>query len=116
MQIPMIVSNKIYSTFTSFKNSQMTIDKFSTSIYTLLFGDIDDKMSMMFDIFDFNGDGSIIYEDVFLILSHMHLIDYTIDTIDSLESVILNFFDNKNKIDKENCFNINENYDILLLL
>ncbi len=52
----------------------MTVDIFSANLYTLFFGDIEDKMSMMFDIFDFDGDGFIIYEDVFLILSHMHLI------------------------------------------
>ena len=45
----------------------MSIDEFSNHIYNLFFGDIDDKMSMMFDIFDFDGDGSIIQEDVFLI-------------------------------------------------
>ena len=116
IEIPMIISNKLFSTFTSYNKNKLTVDKFSSNIYTLLFGDIDDKMSMMFDIFDFDGDGSIIFEDVFLILSHMHLIDYTLDTIELLENIILNFFDNKNKIDKENCFNINKNYDILLLL
>ena len=116
MLYPMIVSNKLYTTFNSHKNSQLSVDNFSSNIYTLLFGDIDDKMSMMFDVFDFDGDGSIIYEDVFLILSHLHLIDYTLDTIESLEIIISNFFEKKSKIDKENCFNINKNYDILLLL
>lgn len=116
IEIPMIISNKLFSTFTSFNKTKLTVDKFSSNIYTLLFGDIDDKMSMIFDIFDFDGDGSIIIEDVFLILSHMHLIDYTLETIELLENIILNFFDNKNKMDKENCFNINKNYDILLLL
>ena len=116
LQFPMIVCNKLYSTFTSYNTQKFTVDIFSTNIYTLLFGDIDDKMSMMFDVFDFDGDGFIIYEDVFLILSHMHLIEYSIDTIDALENVILNFFDNKKKIQKENCFNLNGNYDIMLLL
>ena len=116
IEMPMIISNKLFSTFTSYNKIKLTVDKFSSNIYTLLFGDIDDKMSMMFDIFDFDGDGSIIFEDVFLILSHMHFIDYTLETIELLENIILNFFDNKNKIDKENCFNINKNYDILLLL
>ena len=116
MQIPMIISNKLFSTFTSYKSTILSVDSFTSNIYTLFFGDLDDKMSMMFDIFDFDGDGSIIYDDVFLILSHMHLIDYTLETIESLDNIITNFFDNKNKIDKENCFNINKNYDILLLL
>ena len=116
MQIPMIVSNKLYSTFTSYKTITLSVDIFSSNMYTLLFGDINDKMSMMFDIFDFDGDGSIIYEDVYLILSHMHLIDYTLETIESLENLISNFFENKTKINKENFFNLNENYDILLLL
>jgi Ca2+-binding EF-hand superfamily protein len=65
LQFPMIVCNKLYSTFTSYNTQKFTVDIFSTNIYTLLFGDIDDKMSMMFDVFDFDGDGFIIYEDVF---------------------------------------------------
>ena len=116
MRLPMIVCNKIYSTVTSKHKNQMTVDIFSTNIYNIFFGDIDDKMSMMFDVFDFDDDGSIIYEDVFLILSHLHLIEYTNDTVQCLEIIISNFFDNKTKIDKDNCFNINKNYDVLLLL
>ena len=73
-------------------------------------------MSMMFDIFDFDGDGSIIQEDVFLILSHFHLMEYNLDTIDCIEIIISNFFENKKKIEKENCFNIGKNFDALLLL
>ena len=116
LDLPMIVCNKMYSAFTLFQNKSMTVDIFSANLYTLFFGDIEDKMSMMFDIFDFDGDGFIIYEDVFLILSHMHLIEYTVDTIEFLDNVILNFFEKKNKINKENCFNLKENFDILLLL
>ena len=116
MQLPMIVCNKIYSTITSEQNSRMSVDEFSTNIYNIFFGDIDDKMSMMFDILDFDNDGTIIYEDVFLILSHLHLIEYNNNTIECLEIIISNFFENKTKIDKDNCFNINKNYDILLLL
>ena len=116
IQLPMIVCNKMYSTFTSKNNTQMSVDEFSTNIYNLFLGDIDDKMSMMFDLLDFDGDGAIIYEDVFLILSHLHLIEYNYNTIDCLEIIISNFFDNKNKIDKDNFFNINKNYDVLLLV
>ena len=116
LDLPMIVCNKMYSAFTLFSNKFMTVDIFSTNIYTLFFGDIEDKMSMMFDIFDFDGDGFIIYEDVFLILSHMHLIEYNIDTIEYLDNIISNFFEKQNKINKENFFNLKENFDILLLL
>ena len=116
MQLPMIVCNKIYSTFTSNINKQMSVEEFSINIYNLFFGDIDDKMSMIFDILDFDGDGAIIYEDVFLILSHLHLIEYNYNTIEILEEIISNFFENKNKIVKDDFFNINKNYDVLLLL
>ena len=116
LDLPMIVCNKMYSAFTLFQSKSMTVDIFSTNLYTLFFGDIEDKMSMLFDIFDFDGDGFIIYEDVFLILSHMHLIEYNIDTIEYLDNIILNFFEKKTKINKENCFNLKENFDILLLL
>jgi Ca2+-binding EF-hand superfamily protein len=90
----------MYSIFCSGMNNQMTVEQFSTNICNLFFGDIDDKMSMMFDLLDFNGDGSIIYEDVFLILSHLHLIEYNNNTIECLEMIISNFFENKNKINK----------------
>ena len=86
------------------------------SVYSLFFGDIDDKMSMMFDILDFDGDGSIIYDDAFLILSHLHLIDYHDNKINYLEILISHFFGSKTKIEKENLFDLNENYDVLLLL
>ena len=46
----------------------------------------------------------------------MHLIEYNIDTIEYLDNIILNFFEKKTKINKENCFNLKENFDILLLL
>ena len=116
MKLPMIVCNKMYSIFCSGMDNQMTVEQFSTNICNLFFGDIDDKMSMMFDLLDFNGDGSIIYEDVFLILSHLHLIEYNNNTIECLEMIISNFFENKNKINKEEFFNIKKNYDVLLLL
>ena len=114
--LPMIVSDKLYYTFTSHQEKQLTYQEFSSGIYDLLFGDIDDKMSIVFDLLDFDGDGVITIEDVFLILSHFHLIDNTTETIPILEKLISNFFGtNKHKLDKENCFNIKKNFDILLL-
>ena len=116
MQLPMIVSEKLYSTFTSNKNNKiMNIEEFSGSLYTLLFGDMDDKMSMIFDILDFDKDGVILYDDAFLLLSHLHLIENTSDTIEYIEIILHNFFENKTKIDKEYCFNLHKNFDILLL-
>ena len=114
--LPMIVSDKLYFTFTSHQEKQLTYQEFSSGIYDLLFGDIDDKMSIVFDLLDFDGDGVITIDDVFLILSHFHLIDNTTETIPILEKLISNFFgNNKHKLDKENCFNIKKNFDVLLL-
>ena len=114
--LPMIVSDKLYYTFTSHQEKELTYQEFSGGIYDLLFGDIDDKMSIVFDLLDFDGDGIITLEDVFLILSHFHLIDNTTETIPILEKLISTFFgNNKYKLDKENCFNIKKNFDVLLL-
>ena len=111
MALPMIVSDKLYYTFTSHQEKQLTYQEFSSGIYDLLFGDIDDKMSIVFDLLDFDGDGVITIEDVFLILSHFHLIDNTTETIPILEKLITNFFgNNKHKLDKENCFNIKKKF------
>ena len=115
--IPMIVSDKLYYTFTMHQEKQLTYQEFSSGLYDLLFGDIDDKMSIVFDLLDFDGDGVIMSDDVFLILSHFHLIDNTTDTIHLIEKLISNFFGiNKTKLDKENCFNIKKNFDVLLLV
>ena len=115
--IPMIVSDKLYYTFTMHQEKKLTYQEFSSGLYDLLFGDIDDKMSIVFDLLDFDGDGVITSEDVFLILSHFHLIDNTSDTIYLIEKLIVNFFGvNKTKLDKENCFNIKKNFDVLLLV
>ena len=58
-------------------------------------------MSIIFDLLDFDGDGNIAQEDVFLILSHLHFIDNTTETIPLLEKIITNFFGPyKYKLDK----------------
>ena len=115
--IPMIVSDKLYYTFTMHQEKQLTYQEFSSGFYDLLFGDIDDKMSIIFDLLDFDGDGAITSDDVFLILSHFHLVENTTDTIHLIEKLIINFFGiNKYKLDKENCFNIKKNFDVLLLV
>ena len=114
--LPMIVSDKLYYTFTSHQEKQLNYQEFSSGLYDLLFGDLDDKMSIIFDLLDFDGDGNIAQEDVFLILSHLHFIDNTTETIPLLEKIITNFFgQNKYKLDKDNCFNIKKNFDVLLL-
>ena len=114
--LPMIVSDKLYYTFTSHQEKQLNYQEFSSGLYDLLFGDLDDKMSIIFDLLDFNGDGNITFEDVSLILSHLHFIDNNTETIPLLEKIISNFFGtNKFKLDKENCFNIKKNFDVLLL-
>ena len=118
MQLPMIICEKLYSTFTSYKeknNTIMTIEEFSHSLYTLFFGDMDDKMSMIFDILDFDKDGVILYDDAFLLLSHLHLIDNSTDTIEYIENILNAFFENKTKMDKDYCFNLTKNFDVLLL-
>ena len=115
--IPMIISDKLYYTFTMHQEKQLTYQEFSSGLYDLFFGDLDDKMSIVFDLLDFDGDGVIMLEDVFLILSHFHLIDNTNDTMHLIEKIITNFFGiNKSKLDKENCFNIKKNFDVLLLV
>ena len=49
----MIVSDKLYYTFTMHQEKQLTYQEFSSGLYDLLFGDLDDKMSIIFDLLDF---------------------------------------------------------------
>ena len=63
----MIVSDKLYYTFTMHQEKQLSYQEFSSGLYDLLFGDFDDKMSIVFDLLDFDGDGVITFEDVIAI-------------------------------------------------
>ena len=116
INLPMIISDKIFLALT--KNKIITLNKFSTGIYDLFFFPIDKKIELIFDILDFDNDKVINKYDVFLILSHFHLIDNSSDLIILLENLLDNFFEESNILSKDDLINCckTKNSDIFFLM
>ena len=81
LNIPTIISDKIYFVLNEHNRKVITSAQFSSGLYNLLYSNIEQKFNMGFEIFDFDNDGYVMRDDVFLILSHFHLIQNTSDTI-----------------------------------
>ena len=116
INLPMIISNKIFYALTGEEN-KLNLQDFSQGIYEIFFAPIEDKAHFVFDVYDFNKDNIIEKNDVFLILSHFHLIENFSYYIHYLEDVINNFFSEKSKINREEYFELlNKNADVFILM
>ena len=116
INLPMIISDKIFSALTG-EEKQLTLDDFSQGIYEIFFAPIEDKAQFVFDVFDFNKNNYIQKDDVFLILAHFHLIENTTNSIYFLEDVINNFFGNNSSIKREEYISLlSKNADIFVLM
>ena len=116
INLPMIISDKIFSALTG-EEKTLTLDDFSQGIYEVFFAPIEDKAQFSFDVYDFNKDNIIEKEDVFLILAHFHLIENTTNSIQYLEDVIDNFFGVEKSIKRDDYINLlSKNGDIFVLM
>jgi hypothetical protein len=116
INLPMIISDKIFSALTG-EAKQLSLDDFSQGIYEIFFAPIEDKAQFVFDVFDFNKNNYIQKDDVFLILAHFHLIENTTNSIYFLEDVINNFFGSNSSIKREEYINLlSKNADIFVLM
>ena len=119
IQLPMIISEKLFSYLTYSDKSPLSIVNFSNGIFNLLYSSIEDKISIVFQIYDFDKDNMIHKNDVLLLLKYFHLIENTSDSIWKIDSIVNNFFDNENNtMDKLNYITkcLNTNSDIALLM
>jgi hypothetical protein len=118
MNLPMIISDKIYYFLTDHQKTLLNLTQFSGGIYNLFFSELDEKFLQIFDILDFDNDNYINKDDAFLLLSHFHLIENSNEKIFYLENLIDNFFKEKNIISKEECMEMceNKNCDVIILM
>ena len=118
MNLPMIISDKIYYFLTGHQKTLLNLTQFSGGIYDLFFSEFDEKFLQIFDILDFDNDNYINKDDAFLLLSHFHLIENSSKKIFYLENLIDNFFQEKNIISKEECMEMceNKNCDVIILM
>ena len=125
-QLPMIINEKLYITLTNHEKGLLSLSQFSNGIYELLYDDFDKKISFTFKLFDFDNDKVIHKQDVYLILSHFHLIENPSSSLKDLENIINVFFgvdsNSNNNNNNEMTLNVyekkvfNTNCDIALLL
>ena len=117
INLPMIISDKIYNALATQEN-KLTLDDFSQGIYEMFFAPIEIKAQFIFDVFDFNRDNFIEKDDVFLLLAHFHLIENTTNTIQYLEELIDNCFGYRKTFKKEEYMNLlqTKNADIFILM
>ena len=117
INLPMIISDKIYNALTT-EEKKLNLDDFSQGIYEMFFASIEEKALFIFEVFDFNKDNFIEKDDVFLLLAHFHLIENTTNTIIYLEEVIDNFFGYRNTYKREEFINLlqNKNADVFILM
>ena len=118
INLPMIISDKIFYTLTEHQSEKISLNRFSKGIYNLFFDYIDNKVKLIFDIFDFDNDKIINKYDVFLLLSHFHLIENTTNFINLIENIINETFKNSNILSKDELifFCKNNNSDIFFLM
>lgn len=120
LNIPTIISDKIYFVLNEHNRKVITSAQFSSGLYNLLYSNIEQKFNMGFEIFDFDNDGYVMRDDVFLILSHFHLIQNTSDTIKYIEKMIAELFFNDKSLKKDEffkrCKTVNCNLLVLLFI
>ena len=118
INLPMIISDKIFYTLTEHQSEKISLNRFSTGIYDLFFDYIDNKVKLIFDILDFDNDKVINKYDVFLLLSHFHLIENTTNLINLIENIINETFKDSNILSKDELilFCKNNNSDIFFLM
>ena len=66
LQLPMIISDKIYFALNKHGSKMITQTQFSNGIYQLLYNDLLYKFRICFEIFDFDNDGAVCKDDAFL--------------------------------------------------
>ena len=118
INLPMIISDKIFYTLTEHQSKKISLNRFSKGIYDLFFDYIDNKVKLIFDILDFDNDKIINKYDVFLLLSHFHLIENTTNLINLIENIINETFKDSNILSKDELlfFCKNNNSDIFFLM
>ena len=74
LKLPFIISKRIFKLFDTNNNTYLTKESFSDGFYNLYFNkDIEFKLKLIFDLFDFNEDGTISRIDILFLLKHLEV-------------------------------------------
>lgn len=116
MDLPLIVTEKIFKTLDRGSKEYLDIDDFVDGLFNLYAGPIEERIKLVFEIFDSQNFGSAMKEDVILLLSYLHQTEYD-DDMESLNEINEKFWGTNKSMDIINfqdCLE-NRNSDILIL-
>jgi Ca2+-binding EF-hand superfamily protein len=116
MDLPLIVTEKIFKTLDRGGKDYLDLDDFVEGLFTLYAGPIQERIKLIFEIFDSQSSGKAMKEDVLLLLSYLHQTEYD-DEMESLNEIHENFWGNTKLMDLKEFQNSleNRNSDILIL-
>lgn len=117
LKLPFIISKRIFKLFDTNNNTYLTKESFSDGFYNLYFNkDIEFKLKLIFDLFDFNEDGTISRIDILFLLKHL-LLKKTQESIIALNDIIDNTMGKQHKLNFSQWMELNiNNSDIFTLV
>jgi Ca2+-binding EF-hand superfamily protein len=73
--LPGVIGERFFAVLDLSKNDYVDLREFIHGFFKVYYSDLDTKIKLSFDIYDFDRDGYISQEDVRLILSHIPVVN-----------------------------------------
>ena len=73
--LPGVIGDRFFAVLDLSKNEYVDLREFIHGFFKVYYSDLDTKIKLSFDIYDFDKDGYISQEDVRLILSHIPIVN-----------------------------------------
>jgi Ca2+-binding EF-hand superfamily protein len=105
LNLPLFISDKIFNVIDTDAKGYLTKLDFVEGLFNLFAGEINQRIKLAFQIFDFNHDGKIEYDDICLILSHFHFLNNTNDTLSLLQKILNRSLDEFKEVDYDSYLN-----------
>jgi len=111
--VPLFISEKIFNSFNASKTGYLSLEEFCNNIQILKNGKFEDVAKIVFNIYDFDGDGIVSTKDIKLLISHLPLksqqsssIDYKfqMESLQDLKELIRKTFGTENFVLDFNTF------------
>jgi hypothetical protein len=117
LDLPLMISSKIFSSFDNNKDGFLSLNEFVTGMYNLYFGTLDVIELLVFKIFDVGNKEIFKKEDAIQILNYLNLTDFLIDNPNGKVEEMFSNIGSRNEITfQEFCFILeNENSNFLFL-
>ena len=118
LNLPFFISEKIYNGFLKYFGNNSDIQNFIDFLVILYFGDLDDRITLLFHILNMENKNKIFKKDLKIFFSHFHLIKKSNkEEINNLMNIIECFFENNQFFDEYNFKKniLNSNSDLFYL-